>query len=425
MNSSRSAGKGRIRRSLEKTLELLTRIRSYLISLVVFVVFAVLSFEVVHQAFVSDSFIVEPITVPASLASLGYSEKVVAGRFVDELEAIATVARTRKQSSALVAGWRMPDIEVPGSGISVQSLARVLATGFGRGERKISGEVVVDDNFRLRLRVTNGDRYDVVDVQAVHIDALLQRAALSATESINPFLVAAYHYSRWFTGERDASVEAEMLRLLEICLSNDSKEDDAWAYNLKGSIYLAHQKYLASNGQYALALEVEPGFLPGRWNLAIVTPLLEASGNPRSVRSGAAANAAGTRRLLQEMVLEDESLDAASGLIDIGNRLLELGRAELSSRDREAPVSVALAFLSEARSIDPERDDLYLLTARAYEVIEEWPKALETYEVLAALNPESKEGRESCEVVIEICRLKELECAQTAESVCSRFQQSL
>ncbi|MGH9671863.1 MAG: hypothetical protein ACRD44_01670, partial [Bryobacteraceae bacterium] len=172
---------------------------------------------------------IEPISVPKSLEELGYSPDVVAQVLRDKIFEIKNDAKTLKTlrreagssggseklrdrslvgrlgtSRLLIQEDRMPDIDVPGTGISAGSVLRYARNLLRIRETRISGNVTSDNGqLRIRLRLVSQDA--VLDPPAsADLDRLLHLGAREILKSIEPYVLAVYLRHR----ERGAALTA-------------------------------------------------------------------------------------------------------------------------------------------------------------------------------------------------------------------------
>jgi len=259
--------------NLKRISEVLLQVRSFVVTLTVFAVVVALTAIVVRQL-LSRSFVVDPIKAPASLAQRGYTPEVIAQWIVDEMHNIQTLATTQMTRSVLIPDWDRLNVEMPGSGLSVQTIGSILREGLGIVEQRISGEIAqFEDGYRMRLRLTldNGDRH-AIEVEG-DVDQLLEEGAREAIKAIKPFMLASYYYAiasnaelGGVDGEEKAAFIEKMDEMIAVCLENSSREDDSWAHNLRGIALAKQEEHDQAIESYKHAIAADPHFALAEWN---------------------------------------------------------------------------------------------------------------------------------------------------------------
>lgn len=221
-----------------------------------------------------NTLVIEPIGVPQVLADRGYTGEILSRRLIDEYIKIRTEAKTQKDAlnqadapDSLTNPVALPegsltDIQIPGASLSLRSVIRFLKESFGTPDRRISGEVVEDDSgLTLRLRQDKGEVFEDVKVHSTkEIDELLHLGARELMKAINPYVLASY------LKEIDPN---ESLEVIAYCLANEPKDDDSWAYNLRGRIFESQKKFERALKQYDKAIDEDPNFFLAYSNAGI------------------------------------------------------------------------------------------------------------------------------------------------------------
>jgi tetratricopeptide (TPR) repeat protein len=206
---------------------------------------------------------IAPITVPKTLADDGYTPDVAAQRLKSALNKV--VAKTR--SLALIGDARskniepvmnlqaeLPNITVPGTGISLETISTYIRAFFHSGNRwDVSGEITGEqNNFRLRLRINGQDRF--VSEQGVGLDRLDSQFLLAAPkvyEVVDPYIFAA----SLAQSEPDKSLEIAQL----IVATTPKKDVDAIAAHvLIGSIFFKRGQKDEAVAEFWKAIELDP-----------------------------------------------------------------------------------------------------------------------------------------------------------------------
>jgi tetratricopeptide (TPR) repeat protein len=199
---------------------------------------AVLIIWLIVQDLTRDVVTIEPISVPARLAENGYTPEVAGHRLRDTLNSYASRSRTGPLAGESFLNLdlnmanrdELPDFVVPQLGLSINAVVSSLRSVLhARTGPTISGEIIAQDKFALRIRIDGEQVYDGVD--AANPDELMTEAAAAAVmEKIKPSLNAIILYTD--TDKREQSV----LKADEIIAR--LKETDVnvqWAYVIKGN----------------------------------------------------------------------------------------------------------------------------------------------------------------------------------------------
>ena len=76
------------------------------------------------------------------MADKGFTSEVTAQWILDQIIDMQNIAVTLKDSQILTQESQQFDMDIPGSGLSVQTIGQVLSQSLGIEQRKISGEIV-------------------------------------------------------------------------------------------------------------------------------------------------------------------------------------------------------------------------------------------------------------------------------------------
>lgn len=180
--------------------------------IIVAVLIALIVREINH-----DSIEVAPIQVPARLAETGLTAEVVALRLLDQIaaaERVVTSERVVRPHVELVG--QKPDFTVPIAGISLRALADIARNLFGIAPRRVSGEIILDDNkLKLRLRLAgHGQIADIGGFAVNQVDALLAAGAPEVWRIIFPKLYA-WHLAQTLGVETEVREQLTRMLLLD------------------------------------------------------------------------------------------------------------------------------------------------------------------------------------------------------------------
>lgn len=207
-----------------------------------------------------NSVVIDPIRLPETLSELGYSEDVAALRLWDAVVQINAATPTAKERVTLLPASQRMDFEAAGSGVTLQTLVRLIRPFLGMEEIRIAGEFICttpgcdQDGLALRLRVFRGDRMSMISLEPVgrmtgdrEIDGYFRSAALELLRELDPYVVAFYLYQT----DREAA-EREALRLI-----SPSNPQRKWAMNLLGFIAADRGDYETAIGWYKRAVAAD------------------------------------------------------------------------------------------------------------------------------------------------------------------------
>jgi len=141
---------------------------------VIVLVAVTLGVAAIAKATIKHSVLIEPIGVPKELADRGFTGEAVAHHIVDELMILSKSAETLMRFGAVAtsgAEIAKPKIELPGTGISIDTIVYYVRDLLSLSDTKISGEITIDSptpdaaagknsqkplpKFNLRLRILN------------------------------------------------------------------------------------------------------------------------------------------------------------------------------------------------------------------------------------------------------------------------------
>lgn len=241
----------------------LSDLRSLVTNLVTLFVIVALVVTVAREL-PRNAMVIDPIEAPGVLVGEGYKPTVVAQRVMDEMLAIRRAATTRKEGREVSPEWQQIDIDVPGTGLSVRAILRIVRGFLGLPETRIGGEIVRDGEiFRLRLRIAGlGAVAEPEGRPAEALDELLNLGARELMRAVDPYILASYLADI----DREAAVAT-----IKHCLVNDRPDDDAWAYNLWGLLLAERGAFEEAIEKYALAIEKAPdlALADNNWGTAL------------------------------------------------------------------------------------------------------------------------------------------------------------
>jgi hypothetical protein len=142
-----------------RSLPTLTPLRSLLVDFGVILVMIVLLFSLVVEV-VDPSPVAEPISVPKSLADIGYSAEVVATRLIDRSRTIeqqnnASVDQTSGAAATFGDANVLTTGTIPGAGVSLAAVVASVRRFFGLPTTHIGGYIVMGEagTYHMTIRV--------------------------------------------------------------------------------------------------------------------------------------------------------------------------------------------------------------------------------------------------------------------------------
>jgi tetratricopeptide (TPR) repeat protein len=246
----------------------------------------IIGVSIVGKATLRRSVVFEPISIPKELSDRGFTGEATAKQIVDELTILWNNAATSKRLG--VVGTTGPEtvtpkIEVPGIGISIDTIVYYLRDLLGRADTKISGEITIEEKkpdttgkanqtssprFNLRLRIVDQGFVYLETEPTDDLHVLFKRAALPLMEQIDPY-IAGLTYRR----QKDF---IPATRMAEIQLRTGTIEDQQWAHNLLASIAEEQNRMDIAKDEYKNLSARFPNFPLSQYNLG---HLLHTQGN--------------------------------------------------------------------------------------------------------------------------------------------------
>ena len=220
------------------------------------------------DAFNSRSVVIDPFDAPQALASRGLTGKVVAGGVLDSLTRLQAATRSLSASRHLSNAWTGDiKVEVPGTGISVEDMVRMLKARFGH-DLHIDGDLVQTDSGGLALTIRgNGVLPKTFDGAAGDLDKLTTQAAEYVYGQSQPALYGTYLMN--------VGRNAEAVAFAKAAYIGTSAADRPFLLNVwADALENVGAPMSQSVGLYSEALRLKPDFWIGYNNLMNVDGLL-------------------------------------------------------------------------------------------------------------------------------------------------------
>ena len=334
-----------------------TKIRVVLLNLA-FVGAFLLVVPVIASQFWQSDVVIEPISVPDSLAAVGLTADVVASRLWDGLHDAEEEANTSKATVTAIPTSKRIKFSIPETGVSIESLVSQTRQFFNAYQTRVGGEFIClsaackPEEMQLRLRVVR-DKATVIDLPPIGTmserDYFIE-AGVQVLGVLDPFVAIS------------ATAEREPLKAVTLArhLIRQKHPDARWAYNLIGNIRTNAKEYALAAAEYRAALALDPSFTVAKTNLAgtlidmgeldeardLFTELQQANPNDPEVRLGFAEIAVKEGRIDDAVAL---LLEAAPLAPNDPKYLARAGQIEIEAGRPEA----AKPHLEQALAIDP------------------------------------------------------------------------
>ena len=209
----------------------------------------------VWQAVDEDMMIVDAFAVPKALENQGYTGTNVAQRLIDRVDFIHSTARSRVDRQQIGHESQfasLSNLQVPQSGLTIQTVVSLLRKLFRPPDDRIGGEITIkqeatslmapiyamsvrfdiDRNTPDRLGRPTDSRHFVKLFEASSVEELIEQAAQTIVEKTAPATLASYLHQagRW----------SELDKLLDQLVESSKQKIKVRAWTLRG-IRLAEQ----------------------------------------------------------------------------------------------------------------------------------------------------------------------------------------
>lgn len=208
----------------------------------------------------SRSLIVEPFSVPQTLADRGVTGEVVAARVLDRLAEMQRQTSTIRAESSYSNSWQDEvEVNVLDSGFSVGEIWRALRQWLGK-ETRIGGEIVVGADGALVMTARAGALSSPsVTADDGDLDALVMKGAEGIYAVTQPYRYAVLLRQT----ERNAEAETAL-----IALTRDADPmERRWGYSGLSNLYRNTGEIDAAFSNARKALEIDPEMVPALANL--------------------------------------------------------------------------------------------------------------------------------------------------------------
>ena len=380
--------------SLEGLAQLASNLRAVVMNLGIilliscFIVFAYLEIK-------SDLLIVEPFAVPEYLSETGYTGKAVSKVLMDQISFIGSKTPTSVEQKEITGAWAKEQlqVEVPGTGLSLAHINRLLKDLFGRQTTQVVGEIVLlnEDSGDLELTVRiSGNPAETFTGNIQDLKDVLLKTAEYVVKCSQPYILASYQYS-----PSSREQQALCLETIEYMIENDPADDDVWAYNLWGILLGEQTRWIRSKKakaakakaaieKFEMAISLQPGHPHAYTNLGKLYLNLKEYG----------------KAIEQFQEYDKYSPENANFYLLWGQALTETEKEnEADEKFNKAillnPKIKADILLFQGKK-DLEKADIFLSRGNKDLAKKEYDKAIEKFEEVVGINPNFE--REDAEI---------------------------
>ena len=205
----------------------------------------------------APSVTIEPFDVPGSMSANGYTDRVVAAKFLDQLSKINREAKSLRREDLPIASWtRAPKIAV--AELSAGKILMAIGEALGT-QKKITGEITrAKSDLRLTVRATGLQSVSVVGPEG-DIDKLIQQSAEGFAQQLSPYIYGTYLL-------RSNRVDEAIVTYRTLAMVGPPSER-AWGYSGWSSALVTQTQYRAAAGKAAIAVRLDPKHVLARSTL--------------------------------------------------------------------------------------------------------------------------------------------------------------
>ena len=231
-----------------RTPKALDEVRRLVINVLVLAPILLIGYTV-WQAVEEDMIIVDSFTVPKALEDQGYTGTSVAQQLIDRVEFIHSTAKTRVERQQIGHESQfasLSSLQVPQSGLTIQTIVSMLRKLFRPPDDRIGGEITIKQeaqglmartyavSLRFDIERNNPDRlgrptdsrHFVKPFESSSLDKLIERSAQAIVEKTAPATLASYlyHAREW----------SELDKLLDQLVESSKQKIKVRAWTLRG-----------------------------------------------------------------------------------------------------------------------------------------------------------------------------------------------
>lgn len=251
-------------------------LRQLVVNLFVTIAVCAVAFVTIAALF-DRTTVVEPVSVPKSLADAGYSGSAVAQSIVDKILVISQKAKADLQRSRFAGESKFADassISMPSSNLSIGTLVSLLRAVLPLPQQGAKADLALPKEikgasgkaYHLTLRMTQDGKRGVREIESDSLDELCQRAAEEIVEALDPYVFAWYLYGT--SGGDDFHQPVPRLdKVLARLIEENDPAALPYVLNLQAMVQGRLGQFDAAIATYARATQLLPkaGFIYDNW----------------------------------------------------------------------------------------------------------------------------------------------------------------
>lgn len=212
-----------------------------------------------YRAVTQPTIAISPIAVPEDLVKKGFTPEVVAMHLRTALTQIIADAKSAKETATVTTRMETPDIVLPHSGLSTETIAAEIRELLGVNSRwSVTGDITTEgDRYALDLKITNGKDASTsrAKTDLTHIGDLFPAAARNILEASDPYQLAALLFAL------DPDRTMQILRSILARYSSGDAEVK-WAHTLLGELLLNRRDFDEAIAECNKAIALDRQFAP-------------------------------------------------------------------------------------------------------------------------------------------------------------------
>ena len=232
-----------------------TTLRNLVLNVVGAAVFIVAAW-LLWDAVTKPTIAIAPISVPEELQKKGYTSEVMAHKLRAAVSKLIKEAKSVKGGADIAGPSDIPDIVVPRTGLSVETIAAQIRKIFRRTNRwQVSGGVAAKgDLYEMNLKIANDveSQLDSAPIAEKEVEPLIDASARNIVGYADPLSLAVFDH---MIGDENMSLGIAR----KIVEQSPKSEAAFWAHYLIGNIYFQNSHELdAALKEYGAALAFQP-----------------------------------------------------------------------------------------------------------------------------------------------------------------------
>jgi tetratricopeptide (TPR) repeat protein len=217
-----------------------------------------------YQSVTSSAIEIAPISVPKDFAEKGYTSEAMTLELREALLDLVKQARTDKRTVNVVSQKDEPAIDLPQTGMSLDTIAAEIRKRFGFGDWwRVSGSIEsIDGKLKLNIDLDGAhDHKDVSNSASMNqIGELFSFAAHNIFDIIDPYIVASSY------ADNDPKTSIERARKIILTSSTD-RSNAGWAHVLMS--YVRRHNSIETKKQSKIAIELDNNIAVAHLNLGV------------------------------------------------------------------------------------------------------------------------------------------------------------